>query len=110
VSDATARITFILVNDIYLMADEALLDGIAAADSPGSRLWLRLSAPRQTQPAAMRCSRTAAKAAGAKGSWCATYPSQGINDNCSYSLFNECWQNAPQHDGQRSGYRHATLP
>ena len=26
-SDATARITFILVNDIYLMADELLLDG-----------------------------------------------------------------------------------
>jgi len=26
-SDATARITFILVNDIYLMADELMLDG-----------------------------------------------------------------------------------
>ena len=26
-SDTTARITFILVNDIYLMADELMLDG-----------------------------------------------------------------------------------
>jgi hypothetical protein len=28
------------------------------------------------------------QAAGASGSWCATYPSQGLNDNCSYSSFN----------------------
>jgi hypothetical protein len=46
-SDATASITFILVNDIYLMADELMLDGQRRGGF-GSRLWLRLSAPRQT--------------------------------------------------------------
>src|SRR5499427_4311736 len=31
-----------------------------------------------------RSSAQGSQAAGAKGSWCATYPSQGLNDNCSY--------------------------
>ena len=30
-----------------------------------------------------RSSAQGSQAAGAKGSWCATYPSQGINDNCA---------------------------
>ena len=24
-------------------------------------------------------------------SWCATYPGQGINENCGYSSFDQCW-------------------
>ena len=28
----------------------------------------------------------------APSSWCATYPTQGINENCTYSSFNECYQ------------------
>jgi hypothetical protein len=32
------------------------------------------------------------QAARASGSWCATYPDQGINENCSYSSFNQCYQ------------------
>src|SRR5262249_27221419 len=39
-----------------------------------------------------RSSAQGSQAAGAKGSWCATYPRQGINDNCSYSSFDQCWQ------------------
>jgi hypothetical protein len=39
-----------------------------------------------------RSSAQGSQAAGASRSWCATYPSQGLNDNCSYSSFNECWQ------------------
>ena len=41
-----------------------------------------------------RSSAQGSQAAGAKGSWCATYPSQGLNDNCSYSSFNQCYQTA----------------
>ena len=41
-----------------------------------------------------RSSAQGSQAAGAKESWCATYPSQGINDNCSYSSFNQCYQTA----------------
>ncbi|TMJ93205.1 MAG: DUF3551 domain-containing protein [Alphaproteobacteria bacterium] len=32
------------------------------------------------------------QAAGASRSWCATYPGKGINDNCGYSSFNQCYQ------------------
>ena len=39
-----------------------------------------------------RSSAQGSQATGASRSWCATYPGQGINDNCSYSSFNECWQ------------------
>src|SRR5215471_13361883 len=38
-----------------------------------------------------RSSAQGSQTAGAKKSWCASYPSQGINDNCSYSSFDECW-------------------
>jgi hypothetical protein len=38
-----------------------------------------------------RSSAQGSQAAGASGSWCATYPSQGLNPNCSYSSFNECY-------------------
>ena len=38
-----------------------------------------------------RSSAQGSQAAGASGSWCATYPSQGLNDNCSYSSFNQCY-------------------
>jgi hypothetical protein len=31
-------------------------------------------------------------AAEASGSWCAAYPDQGLNDNCSYSSFDQCYQ------------------
>ena len=41
-----------------------------------------------------RSSAQGSQAAGAKGSWCATYPSQGLNDNCSYSSFDQCYQTA----------------
>src|SRR5262245_27954019 len=41
-----------------------------------------------------RSSAQGSQAAGAKGSWCATYPSQGLNDNCGYSSFNQCYQTA----------------
>jgi len=41
-----------------------------------------------------RSSAQGSQAAGAKESWCATYPSQGINDNCSYFSFNQCYQTA----------------
>ena len=59
-SDATARITFILVNDIYLMADEVMLDGQRRGGFARLAAGLRLSAPRQTQPAIVWSSRTAA--------------------------------------------------
>jgi hypothetical protein len=39
-----------------------------------------------------RSSAQGSQAAGASRSWCATYPSRGINDNCSYSSFNQCYQ------------------
>jgi len=29
--------------------------------------------------------------ADASRSWCASYPRQGLNDNCSYSSFDQCW-------------------
>jgi hypothetical protein len=38
-----------------------------------------------------RSSAQGSQTAGASGSWCATYPSQGLNPNCSYSSFNECY-------------------
>ena len=41
-----------------------------------------------------RSSAQGSQAAGAKGSWCATYPAQGLNDNCGYSSFNQCYQTA----------------
>jgi hypothetical protein len=39
-----------------------------------------------------RSSAQGSQAAGASGSWCATYPEQGLNDNCSYSSFDQCYQ------------------
>jgi hypothetical protein len=39
-----------------------------------------------------RSSAQGSQAAEASGSWCATYPDQGLNDNCSYSSFNQCYQ------------------
>ena len=39
-----------------------------------------------------RSSAPGSQAAGASGSWCATYPDQGLNDNCNYSSFNQCYQ------------------
>ena len=38
-----------------------------------------------------RSSAQGSQAAGASRSWCATYPRQGLNDNCSYSSFDQCW-------------------
>jgi len=38
-----------------------------------------------------RSSAQGSPAAGASGSWCATYPDQGLNDNCSYSSLNQCY-------------------
>ena len=38
-----------------------------------------------------RSSAQGSQAAGASGSWCATYPAQGLNDNCSYSSLNQCY-------------------
>ena len=38
-----------------------------------------------------RSSAQGSQAAGASRSWCATYPEQGLNDNCSYSSFDQCW-------------------
>ena len=38
-----------------------------------------------------RSSAQGSQAAGASGSWCATYPDQGLNDNCSYSSLNQCY-------------------
>jgi Protein of unknown function (DUF3551) len=35
--------------------------------------------------------RSSAQGSQASGSWCATYPSQGLNPNCSYSSFNQCY-------------------
>ena len=37
-----------------------------------------------------RSSAQGSQAAGAR-SWCASYPRQGLNDNCSYSSFDQCW-------------------
>jgi hypothetical protein len=39
-----------------------------------------------------RSSAQGGQAAGAGRSWCATYPGKGINDNCGYSSFNQCYQ------------------
>jgi len=39
-----------------------------------------------------RSSAQGSQAAGASRSWCSTYPGRGINDNCSYSSFNQCYQ------------------
>jgi Protein of unknown function (DUF3551) len=39
-----------------------------------------------------RSSAQGGQAAGASRSWCATYPGKGINDNCGYSSFNQCYQ------------------
>jgi hypothetical protein len=39
-----------------------------------------------------RSSAQGSHAAGASRSWCATYPGRGINDNCSYSSYNQCYQ------------------
>jgi Protein of unknown function (DUF3551) len=39
-----------------------------------------------------RSSSQGSQAAGASRSWCASYPGKGINDNCSYSSFNQCYQ------------------
>src|SRR5262249_14136586 len=41
-----------------------------------------------------RSSAQGSQAGEAKGSWCASYPSQGLNDNCSYSSFSQCYQAA----------------
>jgi hypothetical protein len=38
-----------------------------------------------------RSSAQGSQAAGASRSWCASYPRQGLNDNCSYSSFDQCW-------------------
>jgi hypothetical protein len=38
-----------------------------------------------------RSSAQASQAAGGSRSWCTTFPMQGLNDNCSYSSFDECW-------------------
>src|SRR5262249_49035124 len=38
-----------------------------------------------------RSSAQGSQAAGASRSWCATYYQQGLNDNCSYSSFDQCW-------------------
>src|SRR5262249_32299765 len=38
-----------------------------------------------------RSSAQGSQAAGASRSWCASYPKQGLNDNCSYSSFDQCW-------------------
>src|SRR5262249_35253274 len=38
-----------------------------------------------------RSSVQGSQAAGASRSWCATYPSRGINENCSYATFDQCW-------------------
>src|SRR5262249_16205851 len=40
-----------------------------------------------------RASAQGSRDAGAQGSWWATYPSQGLNDNCGYSSFNQCYSN-----------------
>ena len=39
-----------------------------------------------------RASAQGTQAAGASRSWCATYGKKGVNDNCSYSSFDQCWQ------------------
>ena len=39
-----------------------------------------------------RSSAQGRQAAGAARSWCATYPGKGINDNCGYSSYNQCYQ------------------
>jgi hypothetical protein len=46
---------------------------------------------RTDADAKRRSSAQGSQAAGASGSWCATYPAQGLNDNCSYSSFNQCY-------------------
>ena len=38
-----------------------------------------------------RSSAQASQAAGGSRSWCTTFPQQGLNDNCSYSSFDQCW-------------------
>jgi len=38
-----------------------------------------------------RSSAQASQAAGGSRSWCTTFPEQGLNDNCSYSSFEQCW-------------------
>ena len=42
----TARITFVLVNDIYLLADQMMPDGSRHGGSPGLTALSRPSAPR----------------------------------------------------------------
>ena len=39
-----------------------------------------------------RSSSQGGQAAGAARSWCSTFPQQGLNDNCGYSSYNQCYQ------------------
>ena len=54
-------------------------------------LSIAITAVLHTDADAQRLSRAQGSLA-APSSWCATYPTQGINENCTYSSFNECYQ------------------
>jgi Protein of unknown function (DUF3551) len=48
---------------------------------------LLTDADAKRRPSAQR-----SQAAGASRSWCASYLGKGINDNCGYSSYNQCYQ------------------
>ena len=45
-----------------------------------------------TDADAKRRSSAQGNQAGAARSWCSTFPQQGLNDNCSYSSYNQCYE------------------
>ena len=56
-----------------------------------------------------RSSAQGSQAAGTGRSWCATSLRKGINDNCGYSSFNQCYQTVLGRGGfcQPNPFRHA---
>ena len=55
-------------------------------------LSIAIMALLPTDADAKRRSSAQGSQAGAARSWCATYPGKGINDNCGYSSYNQCYQ------------------
>src|SRR5262245_8378945 len=85
-----------------LGGDAASLFALAASKRRAGRRTMRaiglvllsitiMALPLTDADAKRRSSAQGSQAAGASRSWCSTFPSQGLNDNCSYSSFDECW-------------------
>jgi hypothetical protein len=55
-------------------------------------LTIAMMALLLTDADAKRRSSAQGSHAGAARSWCSTFPQQGLNDNCSYSSYNQCYE------------------